>query len=467
MYELLLIGYIIILLAIGLRTRGNEASGDFILADRSLSFHLLVASVVATFYGASAVIGGASLTYQLGLGALWFMVPFYLGTLSLVLVLRRLEGVEAYTLPDLLGKEHGRGTAAAASVLLAVLCLVPESIIAGGKLVGFLLPQLALTHAMVLVTTVIALYTLMGGMRAVVFSDLIQFVLMAVAMVLLALFAVRGTPDFTQALAPEYFDPMAYLTGQEIAVWSLLLFLFPVTSAPLFQRFFAAREDVNIRNVLVLSVTIWVAIDLCVLSSGLVAASTVEVEDPDQAIFALGQQVLPPALAAFFFVGLLAAIMSTADSFLHAGASSLGHDVLRERLSLDEAGTVKAIRVCIVLLAVVSLGLALAFQQVVPALIFLLTVWISGVAVPTGAFLLGKRLPERAAVGAIVGGAGIAVLWKLTSPAAIDPLFPGLGVSLMIALLGGTTEQKDDEDDQEPQKDGDADEKDEDDPDEE
>jgi SSS family solute:Na+ symporter len=425
--------YLLALLMIGLHMRGVKSEEGFILANRKIEFPMLIATIVATFYGASAVIGGASIAYQIGLGVLWFMVPFYLGNILLILVLPRIQRENAFTLPDFLGRFYGGKTVVASSSILAVLCLVPESIIAGGKIIELLTP-LPLEAGMFLIFCVIVSYTLLGGMRSVIVSDLLQFSLMIVALLVLVPYLIAPSNLQFESIPSEFLDPFAYF-GQETIVWCILLFFLPITSAPLYLRIFASARGIDVKKAILISVIIWIAIDVIVLSAGVVSSANYELDDPDQALFALGSNLLPPILQAVFFIGLLSAIMSTADSFLHAGASSLSYDVYKKISRKGGVETVTVSRLFVVVLGIISLLLAFYFRQIVPALIFLLTVWISAVLVSTLAALLNFRLSENAAFSSIIVGSLTAVIWKFAPLMEIDPLFAGLTASLIAAVI--------------------------------
>ena len=425
--------YFIVLMLIGLSLRGVKSEEGFILANRQIKFPTLVATVVASFYGASAVIGGASITYQIGLGVLWFMIPFYLGNIFLIFVLPKIQKEDVFTLPDFLGRFYGSRTVIASSSILAVLCLVPESIIAGGKILELVTP-LSLKTSMVLVFSVIVLYTLLGGMRSVIASDLMQFGLMLLALIIIVPYMLAPPNLQFESLPKEFWNPFNYL-DQETLVWCILLFFLPITSAPLYQRIFATGKGVNIKKAILYSVIIWIAIDAVVLLSGLVSSVNYELDDPDQAIFILGSSLLPPVLQAVFFIGLLSAVMSTADSFLHSGASSLAHDVYGGITRSTGVKTVTVSRLLVIALGFISLLLALYFRQIVPALIFLLTVWISGILVPTLSALMNYRLSGDAAFCSIVSGSAAAVIWGFIPLMEIDPLFIGLGCSLLVAVI--------------------------------
>ena len=134
MGEATLLIYIAAVMAIGIKAKATTLE-KFILGD-TVGTRAMVATIVSTFYVASDILGVVSLTYQIGLGVIWFMVPFYLGNAAVIFWLKNIAGSGKYTLPDFLGDFYGKEFAIASSILLATLCLVPEEIIAGGKILS-------------------------------------------------------------------------------------------------------------------------------------------------------------------------------------------------------------------------------------------------------------------------------------------------------------------------------------------
>jgi SSS family solute:Na+ symporter len=432
------LAYIVVAVAIGIQSRATTLK-TFIRGD-TLSTPAMVATIVSTFYGASSILGGVSLAYAVGLGAIWFMIPFYLGSLAVVLLLQAIAGSDTYTLPDFLGGFYGERFAIASSVLLATLCLVPEEIIAGGKIFSAFTP-VSLELAMALMTLVLVVPVVIGGMKADVTTDIVQFVLMILMLALLIPFALRPQP--AADLPAGHLDPLAGLSVQEMAVFFVALFFLPITSAPLYQRLFVSQSKEGARKAMIYSVAIWVLIDAIIVLGGLAAARTLPgLDDPDLALVELGR-TLPLVGQAVFFVGLLAVIMSTVNSFLQSGASSLAYDVWRHfRPSASEKELLILSRMFVVALGLLSLTLALWFRAVVPALLFTLSMWIAGILIPTLAALFGWKLSKRVALCSLLGGALSSIAWRILQPGAVDALFVGLGGSLLTVLIAGQVERR-------------------------
>ena len=425
--------YVAAVVAIGIKSKAKTLE-TFILGD-ALGARAMVATVVSTFYGASAILGGVSLTYQMGLGVLWFMVPFYLGNVAVVLLVRRIAGSKSYTLPDFLGGFYGKGFAVASSILLATLCLVPEEIIAGGKILS-LFTSMPVEAAMAVMAFVLVVPVFMGGMRADVMTDAAQFVLMLLMLGLMVPFVLGLGPDLASSVPAGHLRPCSAMTAQEIAVFFVSLFFLPLTSAPLYQRLFASRSEIGARRSVLISIAIWMAVDAIIVLCGFAALSMFpDLQDPDTSFIRLAT-ALPGVGRVVFFVGLLAAIMSTVNSFLQSGASSLAYDVFRHwRPQAGEGRLLALSRVFVVVLGLLSLSLALWFEMIVPALLFTLSMWTAGMLVPTLAALLGWSLRNRTALYSLLGGALSCLIWRLWQPLEVDALFVGLGISLLVALL--------------------------------
>jgi Na+/proline symporter len=314
---------------------------------------------------------------------------------------------------------------------LASLCLIPEEIIAGGKILSSLTP-ISTPAGMGITAFVVVVPVVIGGMKADVATDTVQFILMMLMLVLLLPIVLS---PHQWSIPSGHVSPFSALTVQEMGVFFVSLFFLPITSAPLYQRFFASESAACARRSLLISIGIWIAIDAVVVVCGFSAlAMFPDLADPDLSLIVLGTK-LPVAARPVFLVGALAAILSTVNSFLQSGASSLGYDVLKHlRPSMQDRQILIVSRFLVVVLGLASLSIAVWFQEIVPALMFTLSMWTAGILVPTLAALAGVRLKKPAALCSLVGGVLSYVGWEIWRPCAIDPLFVGLAASLLLSL---------------------------------
>ena len=229
----------------------------------------------------------------------------------------------------------------------------------------------------------------------------------------------------------------------DIIVYSIVLTAFPLVSAQLYQRAFSTSSWQLSRKALLTAIACWVFFDIGIILAGLMAHASnppVTIEDytvkAGTALPDLGMAVLPVGVRGFFMASLLAAVMSTADSYLHLAASSFSNDIYRlTRKRVSEASLMKVTRMSVVVFGVLSLALALWLQTIIAAIVFLLMVWISGMLLPV---ILSYKfeLSSRAALAGMMAGAGTSIVWNFiytygSIPYYAHPLFFGIGACLI------------------------------------
>jgi Na+/proline symporter len=179
--------------------------------------------------------------------------------------------------------------------------------------------------------SIIALcYTLLGGLLAVALTDAVQFLLMASTLAIaayLGLSQVGGIPEM-QRLLPDHFEP----TGGLLFVYGLTSLSVLIEPA-FYQRIFAARTHRDVVIALSAGVVIWISYDWVITMLGIGAHAAVEQglmpapEHLDQAVSQFVLHVLPTGLKGLFAAGLMAAAMSTIDSYLLICASNIVYDI--------------------------------------------------------------------------------------------------------------------------------------------
>lgn len=440
---------------VGRSDGGRERAGadDFLLAGRQLTLPLFVGSLVSTWYG--GLLGVTEIAFTNGLaawltqGGFWY-VAYVIFALALA---GRLAESGHVTLPDQLGALHGDGARLLAT-LLNFLNVVP---IAYALSLGVLV-HLALGWPLwlgtMLATALAALYSLVGGFRAVVYTDLLQFGLMCLAVALVLAFAVLGLGggDYLEARLPAtHLRASGSMGGQEIAVWALIA-LSTLVDPNFYQRCYAAGSARVARRGVLLAVGFWVLFDVCSTFGGLYARAALGPgADARLAYPLLAGQLLPAGLRGLFFVGLLATAMSTIDSYCFIGAMTLGHDILRRTLrpELDDATLVRSTRWGVALTAGLAAALAMLFSGSFKAIWKTLgSLSTAGMLVPAALGLLSGWRPPGAGLAGMIAGAVGTLGWSaargLGQPLAlrVEALLPGIALSVAAYLLVGLTRRR-------------------------
>src|SRR5690606_14156368 len=192
-----------------------------------------------------------------------------------------------------------------------------------------------------------------------------------------------GFSGLEAALPETFFQP----TGT-YPTWVLIVFAASALSALIepafYQRVFAAVDYRAVLVALFLGIGLWAAYDWVTTILGMAAAAKGVETEPRYALLTLVLEVLPTGLRGLFVAGVLAAAMSTIDSYLLIAGGNVAYDIFRPLLrpDLGDQATLRLTRWMVVVSAVGCVGFALFFQSVVSAWIFMSTVLIAAVLVP-------------------------------------------------------------------------------------
>lgn len=309
------------------REAGQE---NLILAGRRLTLPAFVATLVSTWYG--GILGVGEFSYLYGLSNwLVFGVPYYLAAaiFGLFIADRARRSMEM-TIPDRLAKFYGPGATIAGSMILILVTLPVAYVLMIGVLmnIAFGLP---IWVGIIIGTAFSVLYVMTGGFKAVVFTDIVQFILMFVGFIILLVtaFVTLGGVGYLQANVPtEHFSPGGGNSLGYIGLWYIIA-MATLVEPVFYQRCFAAKSVGVARKGILVSILFWIIFDFLTTSCGLYARALLpDLQNPVAAYPALAIKLLPPGLLGVFLLALLATIMSTVDSYMFLNATTISHDII-------------------------------------------------------------------------------------------------------------------------------------------
>ncbi len=471
----LIILYFSAIIWVGYRSRGgqrgtsgseNPGEADFLLAGRTLTLPVFVATLVSTWYG--GILGTGEYSYSFGLAS-WviFGAPYYVFALIFALFLAgRVRETGLLTIPDKLACHYGQ-PAALLGALLVFLLVTPAPYLLMLGVLAQLIFGLPLSLTLLLVTLTSIIYLIKGGFRANVMVNLVEFLLMFLGFFLIIGFALHsyGGPAFLRHnLPPVNLTWTGGNPPQFILVWFFIA-LWTLVDPGFHQRCYAARDSATARRGILVSILFWMLFDFLTTTTGLYARAVLpRLESPIFSYPLLAERLLPPVAKALFFIGLLATIMSTLSSYAFIGGMTIGNDIAGRlaRWRRDrEAGTQPGGRdathpaaidalvkrwtqIGLLLASLYGILLALALPSVVRIWYAVGTTCIPGLLLPVLAgYMPGLVLKPRYAFAAMLGGWLLSLtwlLWGVLHPSGywwgIEPMYPGLALSLLIGLAG-------------------------------
>jgi len=448
---LALAGYLAVLVVLGWR-RGKTgrdpitSAEEYLLAGRRLSLPAFVASLVSTWYG--GILGVGEFSYRFGI-ANWvvFGLPYYLYAAFFALFLaEKARKIGVFTIPDQLERHYGKNAALAGSLFLFILTLPAPYLLMLGIFLRFFL-GIPLWTGIFFSGLFSLAYIYRSGLRAVVRTDVFQFALMYAGFAALVTGAVlqSGGLPFLRSHTPGlHWQWSGGLPWQYILVWYVIAST-TLIDPNFHQRCYAARTPDTARRGIFLSILFWALFDFLTTTAGLYArAMFSELEIPAESYLRLGMEVLPPVIRSFFWLAILATIMSTLDSFLFVSAISLGRDfferIRKPKLSGDRPVSYTRAGMGITLL--VSVVLAVWTPSVVDLWYQLGSVATPALLFPLLASFSRKKYSRVLAGISITGSGGLSLVWMVLSQVqgrpllGIEPILPGLLFSAIVWKLG-------------------------------
>ncbi|MBT8397575.1 MAG: sodium:solute symporter family protein [Gemmatimonadetes bacterium] len=438
-------GYFAFMLGVGWRARKGSPDSYWVAARRSRTFPVS-ASLVATIFGASSTVGIIGLGYSRGLTGAWWslvgglaLIPF---GLFLAAKVRRL-GV--YTLPDILDQAYGRKVSVAGAVVISLAwCgIVAAQLVAGALILESVLP-LGLDLSLAVVTVVFVLYTLWGGQLSVIRTDSWQVflfggALLAALVLVVSAGALGGTR--LSALPPGH---LGFPTSPGFGWYHLLVFYPLVVGMPylvgpdIYSRVLCAESEGSARSASLYAALAVIPLSLLLAVLGLLIHALFPGIAPEAALTTALAELAPVGVKGVIVIGVLGAIMSSADTTLISASTILSLNVLDPVFELGERGRLRLTRVLVVALGGLAWGIA-AFQEgIISSLLVAYAVFVGGVALPTLASFWRDRLgvSPAGAFWAVVLGGSTAILGEVRGGSLVQSLIGSRAFGFLQRTLG-------------------------------
>ncbi|QBE69365.1 hypothetical protein SynWH8101_1783 [Synechococcus sp. WH 8101] len=428
--------------------KGKGDADDYMLAGRNIGLALSTATLMASWVTGNTTLLAPEFGYRNGL---WGMFSYALAGLGLILfaplALRIKQLMPAgRTSGDFFRLRYGRAAWWVFMVITAIYTLGFLMTQAMGA--GILLEALSgfdYRLGMVVVIGVSTIYTLYGGMRAVVGTDFIQSLLIMVLLVVVAVLAFRQfpVPEVHRALVASHPGRLNLLLPAGLLIaWNSALFSMGEVfhNNIWWSRVFASRPSVVFRS-FVFGGLAWMTVPVVTGSIGLVAlAQAIELPQVNMVFPVVASQLLGAGGAAMVFVVVFASLTSTLDSLLASTADLVAEDVVFKLLNprLSDAELKRATRLVVIGLGVVTLALSWPRLDSLASVLFFTGALVASTIWPVAYGLYWRSANRTAAIAAMVAGSGCGLLaYTLIAPycaalisAAVSALVMAVGTQL-------------------------------------
>ena len=448
----LIVLYLFAMVFIGLYSnRKNKGVESYYVAGRKSGSLTIMCLWVSCWIGGASVIGTSTKAYEMGITAVWYVGILAIGCLSFSLMvskkIKRIgDKLNHITYPEFIESRYDGRSRAVATVctLLGMIGVTASQLVAAGEILNTI-TNWGLGNCFLISAVVLILYTSLGGYMAVIYTDWIQVGLLLLGVIIgvpFAAHAIGGLGEISQ-LPREYYDLGAW-GWPTIIAFGLSTIMSFYTTMDSYTRCLSAKTPAVAKRGGILAAIVIIPIALCATYVGMATKLLIpELPHGSNAMTSLILLTFPAGIKGLVIVGLLAAIMSSADIAIITGSANITRDIYSRYINPD-ASEKKILHLGFISSACIGIIAALMawfMQDIMNILLITFTILSAGLFFPTAMGFIWKKGSSTAAFYSMLSATVVVIVWyvcgimELGSIFAIDALWPGLLTSGCVYFL--------------------------------
>lgn len=444
--------YFVAVVVIGFASYKWVKSGtDYALAGRSLGWPVTIGTLVATMIGSSAAMGKAGTAYDLGIGIMWSPIAIFIGYIIYsVFIAHKLRRTDVWTVPEVLERRFGLGVRRISAIILilAVISIFGAQLIAMGIVFQLAGEPMGINYqiAILLAGVILVLYTTLGGLRAVAFTDLLQFGIMIPVIAIVMPIMVFSSGDISFSNLTNQLEPRMFnlWTGVPITLILGLLFTFipgVVIDQSIWQRTMSAKNAQVARWSPIISGVIYFYFSIVVVLLGM-AGILLYPElrtthgTTDAILPMMIAHYLPQGLTGMGLTALFAVAMSTASTTVLVAAVIVSKDLVPafSKRELSEKEELRVSRIASSVIGLVGVLFALTFSGIFWIMLIAYGIFVAGLFFPVVFALFWKKATKTAAVVSIIVSTVVMGIF-LVVPTDLEAIIPAIITSFILMVV--------------------------------
>lgn len=461
-YLWIILAYLLVLTGFNFyRARRVKSQEDFMVAGRSLRTGVMVFTLICTWIGSGTFIAGAEFASKAGFSALWLAAGAWVGIVVIYFLAGKIRTFGQYTIGDILEVRYGPTArlVGAVALIISFTAIVSYQFVAGGFILNVATDGAIPSSVGTIIAAVfVILFTALGGMIAIAYTDLPNGIIILLACLLSVPFvylAAGGLTQATKVLDPGYFavvneqfgvHPTLKVGGYFLAT---MLLLMGVQS--MYQKFYSARTPKDARKAVILWTIGTVFVETVVVIIAVFAYSKFKDQldlsipkEGGKVVLMAAKSLVPPYVGVLLLGAACAVVISTGMNYLLSPTTTIMRDIYQRFRKTEPAqSTMVALqKVFVVVLGLVAFFLAMRMTSVLSMAYFAYTIY--GVAITPAllAALAWKRTTRAGGLASIISGTVVCIFLKILvevlppelapdgDPWGIPMIYPALIVSL-------------------------------------
>jgi SSS family solute:Na+ symporter/sodium/proline symporter len=466
-YLLIILAYLLVLTGLNfLRAKRVKSQEDFMVAGRSLKTNVMVFTLICTWIGSGTFIAGAEFAAQAGFSALWLAAGAWVGIIIIYFLAGKIQTFGQYTIGDILEERYGPaarlfGTFA---LIIAFTVIVSYQFVAGGFILNVAtdgaIPE---STGIIIAALFVILFTALGGMVAIAYTDLPNGIIIVLACILSVPFiylAAGGFEQATQALDPGYFavvnesfgaHPFLKVGGYFLAT---MLLLMGVQS--MYQKFYSAKTPKDAKKAVILWTIGTVFVETVVVIIAVFAYSKFKDQidltiprEGGKVVLMAAKSLVPAPVGVLLLGAACAVVISTGMNYLLSPSTNIMRDIYQRFLRKDapQSRMVALQKIFVVILGVIAFFIALRLKSVLAMAYFAYTIYGVSITPALIAALAWKRVTKLAGLVSIISGTAACLILRVLvevlppemvpegDPFGIPLIYPALAISVGSLVL--------------------------------
>ncbi|MEE0772436.1 MAG: hypothetical protein UIJ87_04565 [Anaerovoracaceae bacterium] len=449
---IIIIAYFVLVIGVGIfASRKSKSKEDFLVAGRSLPLPMFTAAMSAVVIGGGLTIGGTTLAYDNGIAGIWVGGMYAVSIFLLAWLLRtKMSNMRILSTNEAVGIFYGpyARTVSALIMLIYLFMIAVLNVVSIGTVLS-IMTGLSPTTSMIIGGCIIVAYITIGGMYAVAFTDIIQFIIMTVGVILLlpilGLIDIGGFSSLGENLSSDAFD-FTSIGAYRIVAYIFLLVPGFIVGQDVWQKAFTAKNSKIARTGTLLASGYILLYAIATVIIGMcIAVAVPNLANSDLAFATAAATFCPEGIKGLVLAAALASIMSTANGGIIGSATVIFNDMISvKKPDMNEKKAINTTRVLIIIVCICAVVCAVFIQSVLVAL-DVAYAYLSGcVFVPLVLAFILKKVSAKAGLISLVGSfitvTGLFFAFGLTS---VYPIIFGMIVSIVLFFGVNALDKKD------------------------
>jgi len=350
-YLYLILVYLLVLFVLNIiRSKKVKSSEDFMVAGRKLSLTTMVFTLICTWIGSGTFIAGAEYAFYAGWSSLWMPAGAWIGILLIYFLAAKIRTFGQYTVGDILEVRYGKFARlfGAIAIIIAFTTIVSYQFRAGGYILNIVTDgKISLAEGQLITACFVIIFTALGGMIAVAYTDLPNGIIILLACIISVPFVVLGSGGWHHAkdiLPAGHFALFSSDFGRFPALkaigycFSTLLLLMGIQS--MYQKFYAAKTPKEAKRAVALWIFGTIIVETVVVAIAVYATSyNFEKNmgwDPRSMVLQAGRHIVPPYIGVLLLGAACAVVLSTGMNYLLSPSTNIIRDIYQRFINKED-----------------------------------------------------------------------------------------------------------------------------------